>query len=96
MMSLVMALLPSCAKELRGHSKIVKQVKRSRDREPSRLPKKIIRYMKERKVRSKLKCILKKYAPKSSRLHGLRTRYKLWYVTYLNKCTCESFFSVTF
>ena len=33
-----MALPPSCAKEFHGHSKIVKQVKRRRDREPSRLP----------------------------------------------------------
>ena len=49
--------------------------------------------MKKRKVRCKLKCILRKYTPKSSRLHGLRTHYKLWYVTYLHKCEC---FSVTF
>ena len=91
MMSLVVALPPSCAKEFRGHSKIVKQVKRRRDREPSRLPKKIIRSMKKRKVRCKLKCILRKYTPKSSRLYGLRTHYKLWYVTYLHKCEC--FFS---
>lgn len=54
MMNIVVALPPSCTKEFRGHSKIVKQVKRRRDREPSRLPKKIIRSMKKRKVRCKL------------------------------------------
>ena len=84
-------LPPSCVKEFRGHSKIVKQVKRSRDREPSRLPKKIVRPMKKRKIRCKLKCILRKYTPKSSRLYGLVTHSKLWYVTYLHKCEC--FFS---
>ena len=45
-----------------------------------------------RKVRCKLKCILRKYTPKSSRLYGLVTHYiKLRYVTYLHKCEC--FFS---
>ena len=91
MMNVAVALPPSSVKEFRGHSKLVKQVKRSRDREPSRLPKKIIRSMKKRKVRCKLKCILRKYTPKSSRSYGLVTHYKLWYVTYLHKCEC--FFS---
>ena len=91
MMNVAVALPPSCVKEFRGHSKLVKQVKRSRDREPSRLPKKIMRSMKKRKVRCKLKCILRKYTPKSSRSYGLVTHYKLWYVTYLHKCEC--FFS---
>lgn len=91
MMNVAVALPPSFVKEFRGHSKLVKQVKRSRDREPSRLPKKIIRSMKKRKVRCKLKCILRKYTPKSSRLYGLLTHYKLWHVTYLHKCEC--FFS---
>ena len=63
-------------------------MKRRRDREPSRLPKKIITSMKKRKVRCKLKGILRKYTPKSSRLYGFRTHYKLWYVTYLHKCEC--------
>ena len=90
MMNVPVALPPSCEKKFRGHS-IVKQVKRSRDREPSRLPKKILRSMKKRKIRCKLKCILRKYTPKSSRLYGLVTHYKLWYVTYLHKCEC--FFS---
>ena len=93
MMSIVVALPPSCAKEFRGHSKIVKQVKRRRDREPSRLPKKTIRSMKRRKVRCKLKCILRKYTPKSSRLYGLVTHYKLWYV---HICTTVNVFSVAF
>lgn len=91
MMNVAVVLPPSCVKEFRGHSKIVKQVKRSRDREPSRLPKKIIRSMKKRKVRCTLKCILRKYIPKSSRLYGLVTHFKLWYVTCLHKCEC--FFS---
>ena len=47
--------------------------------------------MKKRKVRCKLKCILRKYTPKSSRLYGLVTHYKLCYVTYLHKWEC--FFS---
>ena len=32
-----------------------------------------------------------KHTPKSSRLYGLVTHYKLWYGTYLHKCEC--FFS---
>ena len=91
MMNVAVALPPSCVKEFRGHSQLVKQVKRSRDREPSRLPKKIMRSMKKRKVRCKLKCILRRYTPKSSRLYGFVTHYKLRYVTYLHKCEC--FFS---
>ena len=76
-------------RRLSCHSKIVKQVKRRRDREPSRLPKKIIRSIKKlTKVRYKLKCILRKYTPKSSRLYCLVTQYKLWYVTYPHKCEC--------
>ena len=94
MKNIVVALPPSCTscpKEFRGHPKIVKKVKRRRDRAPSRLPKKIIRSMKKRRVRWKLKSILRKYIPKSSRLYGLVTDYKLWYVTYLHKSEC--FFS---
>ena len=42
------------------HSKLVKEVKRRRDREQSRIPvKKIINSMKKRKARCKLKFILK-------------------------------------
>ena len=67
-------------------------MKQLRDQEPSRLPQKVIRSMKKRKVRCKLKCILRKCTPKSSRLYaGLVTHYKFWYVTYLYKC--EDFFS---
>ena len=66
-------------------------MKRRRGREPSRLPKNIIRSIKKRKVRCKLKCILRKYTLKLFRLYGLVTYYKLWYVTYLHKC--ERFFS---
>ena len=65
-------------------------MKRRRDREPSRLPKKVIRSIKKRKVRCKLQCILREYSPKSSRLYGLVTHYKLWYVhvIYLYKSEC--------
>ena len=66
-------------------------MKQHRDREPSRLLQKVIRSMEKRKVWCKLKCILRKYTPKSSRLYGLVTHYKLRYVTYLHKCEC--FFS---
>ena len=44
--------------------------------------------MKKRKARCKLKCILKKYTPKSSRLYSFATDFKLWYVTYLHRCNC--------
>ena len=71
----------------RKNSKFVKQVKRHRDREPSRIPvKKVLNYMKKRKARSKLKFIFKKCTPKSSRLYDLVTHYKLWYIRYLQKC----------
>ena len=71
------------------HSKSVKEVKRRRDREPSRIPvKKIINTMKKRKVRCKLKFILKKYTPKSSRLYSFATDFKLWYVRYLHRFNC--------
>ena len=56
MLNIVVALPPSCVKEFHGHSKIVKQVKRRRDRDTSRLQIKIIRSMKKRKVWCKLKC----------------------------------------
>ena len=88
MKNIVVALPPSCTscpKEFRGHPKIVKKVKRRRDRAPSRLPKKIIRSMKKRRVRWKLKSILRKYIPKSSRLYGLVTDYKLAYCSLRNE-----------
>ena len=44
--------------------------------------------MKKRKARCKLKCVLKKYTPKSSRLYSFATDFKLWYVTYLHRCNC--------
>ena len=44
--------------------------------------------MKKRKVRCKLKFILKKYTPKSSRLYSFATDFKLWYVRYLHRCNC--------
>ena len=74
------------------YSKIAKQVKRRREREPSRLSvRKILRSMKKRKARCKLKVIVRKSTPKSSRLYSLATDYKFWYVRYLNRSSC--FFS---
>ena len=69
------------------------QVKRHRDREPSRLPlKKITSSMKKRKARRKLKCIFRKSTPKSSSLFKLATNYKSWYVIYVHRCDCFFFF----
>ena len=83
MMNIVVALPSSCADEFRGHSKIVKQVERRRDRELSRLPKQIIKSMKKRKVRCKLKCILRKYIflNRPDCMYGLVTHYKLRFVS---------------
>ena len=81
MMNIVVALPSSCAKEFRGYSKIDKHVERRRDRERSRLPKKIIRSMKKRKVRCKLKCFLRKciFLNRPDCMYGLVTYYNLWY-----------------
>ena len=74
------------------YSKIAKRIKRRREREPSRLSvRNILRSMKKRKARCKLKIIVRKSTPKSSRLYSLATDYKFWYVRYLNKSCC--FFS---
>ena len=47
--------------------------------------------MKTRKARCKLKGIIRKSTPKSSRLYSLAADYKFWYVRYLNRSDC--FFS---
>ena len=58
-----------------------KQKKRRRDREPSRVSmKRIAQFMKKRKTRYKLKVIIRKYIPKSSRLYSFATDYKLCYI----------------
>ena len=76
-----------CERKFDRQSKV--QVKRHRDREPSRLSiKKIISSMKKRKARRKLKRIYRKSTPKSSSLYKLATDYKLWYVTYAHRCDC--------
>ena len=50
-----------------------------------------LRPMKKRKARRKLKVIMTKSTPKSSRFYSLATDYKFWYVRYLNRSDC--FFS---
>ena len=68
---------------------IAKHVKRRRDREPSRLSmKKILRSMKKRKRRCKVKDIVRKSTPKSSRLYNVVIDHKSWYVRYNNRCDC--------
>ena len=80
------------ARDRNRYSKIAKRIKRRREREPSRLlVRNILRSMKKRKARCKLKIIVRKSTPKSSRLYSLATDYKFWYVRYLNKSCC--FFS---
>lgn len=44
--------------------------------------------MKTRKARCKLKGIIRKSTPKSSRLYSLAADYKFWYVRYLNRSDC--------
>lgn len=44
--------------------------------------------MKKRKARRKPKFILKKCTPKSSRLYGFATDYKLRYLVYFHICNC--------
>lgn len=74
------------------YSKIVKQMKRRKEREPSRLSVwKILRSMKKRKARCKLKVIMSKSTPRSSRFYSLAADYKFWYVRYLNRCDCFFF-----
>ena len=60
--------------------KLTKQpnVKRYRDREPSRIPfKRIILAMRKRKNRRSIKHVLKRSAPKSSILNKIATNYKM-------------------
>ena len=51
----------------------------------------ILQFMKKRKTRYKLKVIIRKYIPKSSRLYSFATDYKLCYIRYLKRC--DSFFT---
>ena len=84
--------LSSRTRDRDRYSKIAKRMKRRRQGEPSRLSvRNILRSMKKRKARCKLKIIVRKSTPKSSRLYSLATDYKFWYVRYLNKSCC--FFS---
>ena len=65
---------------------------RSRDREPSRISlQKVTRYLKFRKLRSKVKNVLKKSVPASSVLHDIACKYKLWKIRHTERLT--SFFS---
>ena len=80
--------------EIDTHFKIADQKtkKRRRNREPSRVSmKRIVQFMKKRKTRYKLKVIIRKYIPKSSRLYSFATDYKLCYIRYLKRC--DSFFT---
>ena len=78
------------ARDCDRYSKIAKPMKRHREREPSRLSvRRIIRSMKTRKARCKLKGIIRKSTPKSSRLYSLAADFKFWYVRYLNIQYCE-------
>ena len=59
-----------------------KQVKlyRKRNREPSRVPSKVLKLMKHRKLRSKIKRCLKESVPISSVFFSIATNYKLWII----------------
>ena len=68
----------------------------SRNREPSRIPvKKVIQTMRKRKLRQKLKRILRKSTPASSKLFHLITNYKLWYIDYIHR-NLDSFYTAYF
>lgn len=65
-----------------------------RDREPSRINRKIIRLLKCRKLRLKQKKMIKTLVPFLSVLYGIVTNYKFWKVRDLSKQ--DSFFSEYF
>ena len=68
------SLLSSCATTTCTRFKIAKQMKRCRDREPSRLSmKKVLRSTKKRKARNKLKLWIRKSISKSSKFALLLT-----------------------
>ena len=64
---------------------------RKRDREPSRLPYRVLKLVKRRKVRGRIKHFLKKSVPVSSVLFNVATSSKLWIVKLALKE--ESFFT---
>ena len=70
-----------------------KQVKlyRKRNREPSRVPSKVLKLMKHRKLRSKIKRCLKESVPISSVFFSIATNYKLWIIKVAGRQ--ESFFT---
>ena len=73
-------------------------VRRCRDRKPSRIPvKKIMSAMRKRKNRERIKRILKRSTPKSSILNELATNYKdYYYRSYLKLWHRHNFFTQTF
>ena len=64
---------------------------KKRDREPSRLPRKVLKLVKRRKVRARIKHFLKKSVPVSSVLFNVATSCKLWIVKLAHRE--ESFFT---
>ena len=71
------------------------KVRKSRDREPSRITeRKIFKSMKKRSGRKRIKLALRNITPPSSRLRSIAGHYKMWYVIY--HCRSDSFFSSFF
>ena len=83
------------ARKLCKQSKINRHM-HSRNREPSRIPvKRVIQTMRKRKLRKKLKSIIRKSIPTSSKLFHLITNYKLWYTDYIHR-NLYSFYTTYF
>ena len=83
------------ARKLCKQSKINRHM-HSRNREPSRIPvKRVIQTMRKRKLRKKLKRIIRKSIPTSSKLFRLITNYKLWYTDYIHR-NLYSFYTTYF
>ena len=83
------------ARKLCKQSKINRHM-HSRNREPSRIPvKRVIQTMRKRKLRKKLKSIIRKSIPTSSKLFHLITNYKLWYTDHIHR-NLYSFYTTYF
>ena len=74
-----------CLHLTQGRCKRVVTACRKRDREPSRLPRKVLKLVKRRKLRVRIKHILKKSVPVSSVLFSVATSCKLWIVELAHK-----------
>ena len=74
-----------CLHLTQGRCKRVVTACRKRDREPSRLPRKVLKLVKRRKLRVRIKHILKKSVAVSPVLFSVATSCKLWIVELAHK-----------